>query len=203
MKYLLFLFLFVATLGAPAQTAKKYLAGAVPTENGYVQFSKTYNVPGKSRTEIFNSLLEYTKTEIVGGAQHLNQSRITDNNVDEGIIVASMEEFLYFKRTAMVSHGTRFFYQLIFQIEDGAFTVEMRRIHYIYDGVDGTTSQAQNIRAEDWITDNKALNKNGQKLNRTSGKFRKATIDRKDEIFRQAAIASGAEVKTKVVVVDE
>ncbi len=200
MKYLLSLFFFVLALGVSAQADKKYLAGAVPTDNGYVQFSKTYKVPGKSKSEIFDALLNYTIKDVVEGEQHLNQSRITDNNAEEGLIVASMEEFLYFKRTAMVSHGTRFFYQLIFQAEDGAFTAQLRRIHYIYDGADGATPQAQSIRAEGWITDDAALKSNGAKLSRASGKFRKATIDRKDAIFRGAALATGAEVKTKVVV---
>ena len=37
--------------------------------------------------------------------------------------------------------------------------------------------------AENWITDKYGLNKNKTKLSRMSGKFRKKTIDRKDEIF--------------------
>ena len=38
-------------------------------------------------------------------------------------------------------------------------------------------------RAEEWITDKEGLNKSKTKLSKISGKFRRKTIDRKDEIF--------------------
>ena len=39
------------------------------------------------------------------------------------------------------------------------------------------------ITAEEWIADDKSINKNGNKLLPGSAKFRRATIDRKDELF--------------------
>lgn len=201
-KYMLVL-LFSVALGAGAQTDKKYLAGAVPVENGYVEFKKSFDVPHKSKQEIFQSLKDYTQKELVEGPNRLNQARITEANAEEGILAASMEEFLYFKRTAMVSHGTRFFYQLIYKVGEGKFDVEMRRIHYIYDGSEGTSMNAQDIPAEKWITDDEALVKKGTKLSRISGKFRRFTIDRKDQIFRGAAKAAGVAMKTKVIEVEE
>ena len=39
------------------------------------------------------------------------------------------------------------------------------------------------VNAEEWITDENALNKAKTKLLKYSGKFRRKTIDRKDEIF--------------------
>ena len=39
------------------------------------------------------------------------------------------------------------------------------------------------ISADDWISDSNALNKKGTKLYKGSGKFRRKTIDRKNNIF--------------------
>ena len=81
----------------------------------------------------------------------------------------------------------RFYYQLIFRIDDGKFNVEMRNIRYIYDDM----PNQQTYRAEKWITDEEAMNKAKTKLLKIPGKFRRFTIDRKDEIFRGAAKAAG------------
>ena len=45
--------------------------------------------------------------------------------------------------------------------------------------------------AEEWITDEWALNKKGNKLSKYSGKFRCKTIDRKDNIFGRVCKALG------------
>ena len=39
------------------------------------------------------------------------------------------------------------------------------------------------VKADEWITDKYALNKKKTKLLKGSGKFRRKTIDRKDNIF--------------------
>ena len=43
--------------------------------------------------------------------------------------------------------------------------------------------EGKNVTAEEWITDEEALNKKKTGLNRMSAKFRIKTIDRKDNIF--------------------
>ena len=63
--------------------------------------------------------------------------------------------------------------------------------------------RTSSFTAEEWITDEEALSKDGKKLTRISGRFRRATIDRKDEIFRGAGLATGAIRKRKVVQVIE
>ncbi len=201
-KLLLFLFMLMpcAVMAQKTDDMSKYMAGAVPVnEAGFVYFKKSYKVPDKTKAEIVDSLKNYTLTKIVGGENHLSQSRITEVTPEEGVIAASMEENLYFRRSALVTHYVRFYYQLIYLVEDGKFTVEMRNLRYIYDDLPD-----QLYRAEDWITDEEALNKDKTKLRKTPGKFRRATIDRKDEIFRGAAIAAGAVKKvTRTVVLEE
>ena len=63
---------------------------------------------------------------------------------------------------------------------DGSCKLDMSRIRYLYDeNRDG----GQRYKAEDWITDEMALNKTKTKLSRMTGKFRSNTIDLKDELF--------------------
>ncbi len=175
-----------------------YLAGAVPVVDGYVQFDKTYYVKNKSKAEIMDSLQHYVQEELVEGPDQLPQARITEVTPDSGIIAASIEEYLYFKRTNFQIHRVRFFYQLVFKVEDGKFNVTMRRLHYKYDPEVTAGEIDDDRRAEMWITDDVALSKDGKKLTRISGKFRTFTIDRKDEIFKNAALAAGARLVRKV-----
>jgi hypothetical protein len=82
----------------------------------------------------------------------------------------------------------------------------MRRIRYIYDLTETPSTEAHPdvcFSAEKWITDEEALNKKQTKLLKIPGKFRRFTIDRKDEIFNGAAKAVGAERKMKMIEVYE
>lgn len=181
----------------------RYLAGAVPMVNGYVQFDKSYKVPNKTKAQIMDSLQHYVQTALVEGPDQLPQARITEVSPDSGIIAASIEEYMYFKRTNWQIHRVRFYYQLVFEVQDGSYNVTMRRLHYRYDPEVTAGDFDDDRRAEQWITDDEALTKNGTKLARISGKFRTHTIDRKDEIFKESAKAAGVVFKKKVMVVEE
>lgn len=203
MKKIALCLLLALPLAAGAQTQDnldKYMAGAVPVNSsGFVYFAKDYEAPGKSQLELFRLLRDYTRKEIVDAPDHLPQARITEADSSTGIIAASIEEYLYFKRKAWTMDRVRFYYQLIFRISDGKYNVEMRNLRYIYDDV----PQQEVLRAEQWITDEEALNKSKTKLLKIPGKFRRFTIDRKDAIFRGAARAAGVAKKTKTVVVED
>ncbi len=188
---------FATAAQAQKEGDEKYLAGAVPVKNGIVVFDKTYNVSGKSKFELFDALKAYAQT-LIKGENSLEQSRIIESDSLQGLLAVAMEETLYFRKSAWVTHSTRFFYELVFTIDDGKFTVEMRRLRYLYD--EGAAPDRPNsFTAEQWITDDEALSKDGKKLTRISGRFRRHTIDRKDEVFRGAARATGALQKRKVV----
>lgn len=181
----------------------KYLAGAVPVnEQGIVYFSHDYNCPGKSKAEIYDLLKAYVETNIIKGADVLPQTKLVEANAAEGLLAARVEETLYFKKKAWVAHSTRFYYELIYNIKDGGFNVEMRKIHYLYDEFQTPNNEPQAMSAEEWITDAEALNKKGGLIKRTKN-FRIFTIDRKDDIFRESAKAAGAKFKTKMVEVEE
>ncbi len=177
----------------------KYLAGAVPVKNGFVEFEKSYKVPGKTQGDIYTLLKDYVQSELVEGPNHLEQARIVNADSLSGTVVADIEEELYFRKGAWRTDFTRFFYQIIATAKDGEFSIIMRRIHYLYDTGERPALN-EPYRADEWITDEEALKDNGTKLTRIGGKFRRFTIDRKDEIFLGAARAVGAVRKVKKVI---
>lgn len=184
---LVFVVSFMAAICAMAQdyTNPKYLAGAVPEENGYVVFRQHYECPGKTQEEIYDALSDFTINHLLKSKIRLPQCRVTQATREDGTIAASMEETLTFKSTNWILDTARIFFQVVFEAKDGGFDVMMRRIHYIYEPME-VHGVETGLTAEDWITDREALNKKGQ-LRKVGGKkFRRATIDRKDQLFDDA-----------------
>lgn len=171
-----------------------YLEGAVPVKNGMVEFETSFSVPEKSQSELFELLKNYTQT-IVENPDRLPRTRITELSPDEGVIAASVEEYLWFKRKAWVWDRAQLSYQLVFQISDGNFKATMRRLTYFYEPMIVENIDSK-LKAEDWITDQAALSRDGKHLKRVSGKkFRVKTIDRKNQIFKGAAEACGLKLR--------
>ena len=164
---------------AVADDSKYLMKGAVPVVDGQVRFSETVAAPGQTKEALFATLKDAVQKQIIEGPDHLEKARLTEVNAAEGLIVASVEEYLYFKRKAWSMDRVRFTYQLILTAKDGSYSVEMRRLQYQYDDV----PNAEVLYAEDWITDEEALADGGKKLAKKAGKFRRGTIDRKDAIF--------------------
>ena len=157
----------------------KYMAGAVPEVDGKVLFEKKIAAPGKDKKQIYGILLNRL-TKMTKEPNQFEQSRIVmANDTTCNQIVASYQEWLVFKNKPLVLDRTRLFYHLIVDIADGEAVVKMSHIHYLYD----EERQPTTFQAEEWITDRYGLNKKKTKLSRVSGKFRKKTIDRKDNIF--------------------
>ena len=115
--FALMLLLFVPSMAQNATDMKRYLAGAVPTVNGYVQFDAEYKIAQKSKAEIMDSLRQFVQKELIDGPDQLPQSRITEITPDSGIIAASIEEYMYFKRTNWQIHRVKFYYQLVFRVD--------------------------------------------------------------------------------------
>jgi colicin import membrane protein len=182
MKKIIMVILLCLPIAVSAQKVadiSKYLAGAVPTENGYVTFKQDFKVDGVNKEKTFLALMDYAQKQLVEGPDHLEKARITEADTLNGLVVVSMEEYLYFKRKAWTSDRVRFNYQLIFQVVDGGFSAEMRRLTYRYDDI----PNAELRRAEDWIVDAVALTEDGKALKKKPGKHRRCIIDRKDAIF--------------------
>ena len=71
MKKILLLLMLLLPMVSMAQRGRndnnpsRYLAGAVPMVNGYVQFDKTYYIKGKDKATLMAELRDYVQKELV------------------------------------------------------------------------------------------------------------------------------------------
>ena len=168
----------------------KYLAGAVPEVNGEVVFTLDKDVPGMSADSVYDKVYAVI-SEIVDegkGSGLQPQARIAAVNKAEHTIAARVKEWLVFTSNFISLDRTEFNYTLIARAKDGHVSVKMERISYAYE-MNRKDAAGMKEKAEDWITDKYALNKKQTKLSPLSGKFRRKTIDRKDNIFQRVCQA--------------
>ena len=159
----------------------KYLEGAVTTdENGKVVFEAEMEAPGKSAEQLYELLFDYMS----GLTQDKDaiESRIALVNKDEHIIANLMDEWLVFNSSFISLDRTECKYNLIANISDGKIKMTINHINYTYE--EGRQTGFK-LPAEEVITDKVALTKKKNDLARIFGKFRKKTIDRKDQIFNE------------------
>ena len=172
-------------ISAAGDSDSRYLAGAVPTENGIVTFRKSFTVSGKSQEQIFGTMSKFVQDEIVGKAIQDMRSRIISDGRADGTIVARAEEYIVFKKKPLYLDRTRLRYQLSVNVSGNKVNMTITQVSYYYnEDIDGTNGI--NYKAEELITDEEALNKKQTKLLPRSGKFRVKTIDRVEEIFNAA-----------------
>lgn len=156
-----------------------YLAkDAVPVVNGRVVWEKTINAKGKTADEVYDIAEKYL-TALTSDDQQLPGSQVGIKNKAKHNLVATVHEWLVFKSNAISLDRTEIYYVLNVNCFNGGAKISMGRIKYNYD-VQGTISR---YTAEEWITDKNSVNKKRTRLYPISGKFRRKTIDRKNEIF--------------------
>lgn len=159
----------------------KYLKGAIPLIDDKIVFTLDKDVPGKSASEIYD--LVYQKIDsITQSSNQMPESQIAVVNKQEHIIAARLKEWLIFQNTALSLDRTEFSYTLIANCTDNHLNLTMSRMSFAYE-MDRDFINGIKGPAEEFIGDDIALTKNGTKLAKYYGKFRKKTIDRKDNIF--------------------
>lgn len=194
MKKLLFILLACLPLLGMAKDKKdnsdpKYLAGAITLEDGKVTFTHDIQAPSLSKEQLYQQMLDWANKRFKPDGKL--QSRVVYTNEQEGDIAASAEEYIVFSSSALSLDRTRIYYQYLIHVTDGVCHMTMTRIRYWYDeNRDG----GQKYTAEEWITDDMALNKKKTKLAPICGKFRRETIDLKDQLFQSATDALGQKV---------
>ena len=107
-------------------------------------------------------------------------SRVALVNKDEHIIANIMDEWLVFSSSFISLDRTEFKYNLVAKITDNHLNLTLSRINYNYEEGRSTGFKEP---AENVIVDKVALNKKKNNLAKIFGKFRRGTIDRKDQIF--------------------
>ena len=158
--------------------------GVVPEVNGQVMWTETINIPGATANELYDKAFAYL-TALTQGTNQLDGSKVALVNKGEHSIVATVREKLVFSSSFLSLDYTQFNYVLQATCRDGQATLTMNRLTYRYD-VQGNVSD---FTAEQWITDKYAVNKKHTRLLPVSGKFRRATVDRKNSIFEGFAQA--------------
>lgn len=205
-KILLALFALLSiTAGAKSDVDSKYLAGAVPEENGMVVFRKSFRVPGKSQQDVQAGVKDFVVNDLVGKGIEGLRTRVISDGQEGGLVVARVEEWMVFKNKPLYLDRTRFRYQVSAKVTGDKVEMEISQISYYYaEQTDGTNGES--YKAEEWITDQAAIAKSGKKLYPRSGKFRKKTIDRAEEIFALAIdkfeVKRTVEVRSGVVVTE-
>jgi colicin import membrane protein len=135
--------------------------------------------PGKTAFQICNIIGQFLQDETREENQ-LNSHFVKADTTDYEL-GASYEEWLVFRSNAITLDRTRFYYILKAQCFNGKAEVEMSHIKYLYE----EERDPQRMKAEEWITDEEAVNKKNTKLQPIVGKFRPKTIDRKDYLFNK------------------
>lgn len=167
--------------GVVAKVDPKYLEGAITTNaEGKIEFTLDTDCNGKSAQQIYDIVLKYM-TSLTQGDQNIS-SRVALVNPSEHIIANTMDEWLVFSQSFISLDRSEFKYQLVAKISDNHLHLTLGRI--IYDYEKGRSTGFKDA-AENVITDKVALTKKKNDLAKIFGKFRRLTIDRKDQIFKE------------------
>lgn len=167
--------------GENAKENARYLEGAVPMVDGKVVFGYELDLPGKSAQDIYDATYAAID-DLTKGENQFPESSIVLVNKKEHIIAARFKEWLVFQSNFLSLDRTVFNFTLIAKCTDGKLSLSLSRISYAYEMNRGDGNGVETT-AEKWIADQYGLNKAKTKLSKMSGKFRRKTIDRKDEIF--------------------
>ncbi len=178
MKHLLLFTCLLICMQSKAQDDSRYLAGAVPVENGKVVFSCTYDNLQLSKDQLFNLAQGWLEKQAVD-----ESNRIVFADREAGSLAFTGKQYIVFTSTALSLDRSMMSYRLIATCEEGSCTLSISGIRYEY-GV-SYKKDPEKYTAEEWITDENTLYKG--KLNRITGKFRKGTIDFADETFEAFA----------------
>lgn len=169
--------------GAKLKEDPKYLEGAITfDEQGKIVFDTEIEAPGKSAAQLYDLVFDYMSG--LTQDKESKASRMALVNKDEDIIVNTMDEWLVFSNSFISLDRTECKYNLIAKITDGKVSLSINHINYIYE--EGRQTGFK-LPAEEVIIDKVALTKKKNGLARIFGKFRKKTIDRKDQIFNEIA----------------
>lgn len=160
----------------------KYLAGAIQLNaEGKVEFVLDTQANGKSADEIYNIVFHYM-SKLIKNEQNINSriALVNRNNKNEQIIACIMDEWFVFNQSFISLDRSETKYQLVATISDNHLHLSMTRIVFNYEEGRSTGFKEP---AENVITDKYALTKKKNDLAKIYGKFRRGTIDRKDQIF--------------------
>ena len=146
----------------------------IPVKNGKVTFEETIPAQGYTAEQVKEVVDAWFKERFVKPTV-ISAKQINSGNPYTAILKG--EEYIVFKNKPLVLERARIYYYLTITANDGSCTFNMSRITYWYDDED--EKGGLKMIAEEWITDENAINKKGN-LKKFEGKFRNKTIELKD-----------------------
>ncbi len=161
-----------------------YLKGAVPEKDGKVVFSADVETAGTTAAEAYQKAYKYMY-DLAKKDMQTDKSAIAIVDKENCNIVGTYVEKLTFRKQMLSLDQTDFGYIIVANCTDGNVHISIERLYYDYF----TGKTTEHINAEDIITDELMLNKDGTKLKKYNSRFRRATVDRMQEIisdFRKA-----------------
>lgn len=165
--------------GVELKEDAKYLEGAITlNEEGKVEFVCDVDANGKSAAQIYDIVYRYM-SELTKGENNI-ASRVALVNKNEHVIANTMDEWLVFNSSFISLDRTECKYHLVAKISDNHLVLTLNRINYNYEEGRSTGFKEP---AENVIVDKVALTKKKNDLAKIFGKFRRLTIDRKNQIF--------------------
>lgn len=178
-----------AARGNSDQYAKK---GLIPQVDGKVVFHEVIAMPGKSKDEIMQNLVQWAtfryEPNVSQGTytestffKNIEYAKVKTADKGTGIIECDGAEELIFSIKTLAKNYTQAFYSLHLKATDGKVEFTLDNLSFNVDMGEGAFSR---VKAEEWITDEECLNKKG-KLRRIPGKYRIKTIDLVDELKKE------------------
>lgn len=146
----------------------------VPVKNGKVTFEETIVAQGYTAEQVKAVIDAWLKERFVKPTV-ISAKQINSGNPYTAILKG--EEYIVFKNKPLVLERARIYYYLTLTANDGCCTFNISRITYWYDDED--EKGGLKMIAEEWITDENAINKKGN-LKKFEGKFRNKTIELKE-----------------------
>lgn len=156
-----------------------YLGDVVPVVDGQVVWERTFTNDANVEAN-YEAMLAYLN-ELTHEENQTEQSMVALVNKSEHSIACRMEEWLTFSSSLISLDRTKMNYTLAVFCDDGSVRVKAFRIHYIYPQ---QHRKDELYLAEKWITDEYAVNKKHTRLLPHSGKFRRKTVDRMEELMK-------------------
>ena len=186
---LLTLLLLLGVCSASAQLIKEkepvephYLAGAVPVVDGKVTFYCDIPVHFEMTSDsLFRHI--HSWLNITFSTRGVLKYADLGSNREQGLHTVGVNEYIVFKQKAFVLDRSQMIYRLTIQQEKGNLHVTMTDITYYYE----EERDPVKLTAEEWITDENALEDDKLGLVRKCGKFRVKTIDVFEEITSELA----------------
>ena len=156
----------------------RYVGDVVPIVDGNVEWRKTFS-NHRSAEDNYALMLNFL-TRMTEEEGQLPPSKVQLVNKAEHKIVCHYEEWMVFMSSFLILNRTRFIYTLACDCYDNRVEVRLMRLNYLDDE---NNKGGVKIKAEEWITDKYALNKQRTRLSRITGKYRRKTVDRMEAIL--------------------